>query len=126
MAIAHLTLDTIRKRHPKIDRARMAATRDADIARQIAENPDTAPDVTRLGRPVAAPLPQIAASHVRLIRRRTGLSQAEFAGALRIPLASYRNWEQGRTKPDPAARTLLYLVERDPQRVLALLAAAAE
>jgi putative transcriptional regulator len=102
----------------------MAATRGADIARQIAGDPDTAPDVTTLGRPVAAPLPQIAASRVRSLRRRTGLTQAEFAGALRIPLASYRNWEQGRTKPDPAARSLLHLVERDPGRVLGLLAAA--
>jgi putative transcriptional regulator len=52
------------------------------------------------------------------------LSQAAFAGALRIPVASFRNWEQGRTQPDPVARSLLYLVQRDPSRILASLAGA--
>jgi hypothetical protein len=33
-----------------------------------------------------------------------------FARALRIPLATLRNWEQGRVRPDPAARSLLTIV----------------
>jgi putative transcriptional regulator len=124
MAVARLTLSGIRKRKPAVDRARIAATTDSDIRRQIAEDPDTAPDVTRLGRGVAGSLPPIEPRRLARIRKKTGLSQAAFAAALRIPVASYRNWEQGRTRPDPVARSLLTIVERDPQRVMALLAAA--
>jgi putative transcriptional regulator len=39
-----------------------------------------------------------------VLRKRLGMTQAEFARALRIPLATLRNWEQGRVFPDPAAR----------------------
>jgi putative transcriptional regulator len=102
----------------------MAATTDRDIQRQILEDPDSAPDVTRLGRGRPGTLPPIEPARLAAIRRRTGLTQAAFAAALRIPVASYRNWEQGRTRPDPVARSLLHVVERDPERVLALLAAA--
>jgi putative transcriptional regulator len=124
MAIAHLTLDQIRRKKRAADRARIAATTDADIERQIAADADIAPDVTELGPPLNKPLPPIAPIRIRAIRERTRLTQAAFASALRIPASSYRNWEQGRTRPDPVARSLLYLVERNPGRVIALLAAA--
>ncbi|MEX0851854.1 MAG: helix-turn-helix domain-containing protein [Bauldia sp.] len=124
MAITRMTLDQIRKRKPRVDRAKIEATTDADIERQIAEDPDTAPDVTVSGPPLVRRIPQIDALRIRTIREKTGLTQAMLAGALRIPVSTYRNWEQGRTRPDPVARSLLFLVERDPKRVLALLAAA--
>lgn len=41
------------------------------------------------------------------IRSQSGMSQTEFAAALTIPVATLRNWEQGRVPPDPAARALL-------------------
>ncbi len=50
--------------------------------------------------------------------RINNMSQAQFAEALRIPLATLRNWEQGRVKPDPAARSLL-IVARSPEAALA-------
>ena len=124
MAIAETTLKRIRASRSRPDRKRMAATDDEAIARQIAEDPDTAPDVSGLGTPLPGPLPPLTPARIRAIRETTGLSQAAFAGALRIPVASYRNWEQGRTRPDPVARSLLHLVRRDPSRVLATLAAA--
>ena len=124
MAVRRMTLDQIRKRRPSVDRARLDATTDADIERQIAGDPDTAPDMAAAGARAVRRIPPLPTARIRAIRGRTGLTQAEFAKALRIPVGSYRNWEQGRTKPDPVARSLLYLVERDPGRVLALLAAA--
>jgi putative transcriptional regulator len=51
------------------------------------------------------------------------MTQAEFARALRIPLATLRNWEQGRVLPDPAACSLLTLVARNPKAAFKTLAA---
>jgi putative transcriptional regulator len=51
------------------------------------------------------------------------MTQAGFARALRIPLATLRNWEQGRVLPDPAARSLLTLVARNPKAAFKALAA---
>ena len=50
-------------------------------------------------------------------------SIAEAAHYLRIPLATLRNWEQGRVLPDPAARSLLTIVARNPRAALRALAA---
>jgi putative transcriptional regulator len=63
------------------------------------------------------------AREVRLAREKTGLSQERFAAALDLPVATLRNWEQGRFNPDPAARALMRIVAKDPERILALLAA---
>ena len=57
------------------------------------------------------------------VRHQLGMTQVEFARALRIPLATLRNWEQGRVKPDPAAKSLLLIVARSPAAALAALAA---
>ncbi|HEY4263674.1 MAG TPA: helix-turn-helix domain-containing protein [Micropepsaceae bacterium] len=60
-----------------------------------------------------------------VVRKRLAMTQEQFARALRIPVATLRNWEQGRNALDPAARSLLILVARDPETVLAVLAAEA-
>jgi putative transcriptional regulator len=39
-----------------------------------------------------------------------------------IPLATLRNWEQARVEPDPAARALLRILDREPQAALRALA----
>jgi putative transcriptional regulator len=51
------------------------------------------------------------------------MTQSEFAKALRIPLSTLRNWEQGRVLPDPAARSLLTIVAKNPKIALKALAA---
>jgi putative transcriptional regulator len=46
----------------------------------------------------------VAVPDARAIRRRLHMSRHEFADAFRIPLATLKNWEQGRRVPDaPAA-----------------------
>ncbi len=61
---------------------------------------------------------------VHAVRRKLGMSQAEFARALRIPIGTIRNWEQDRIQPDPAARALLTILYRQPEAALKALQAA--
>ena len=52
------------------------------------------------------------------IREHMGRTQVEVAEALRIPVATLRNWEQGRVRIDPAARALFRILNRDPKHAL--------
>jgi putative transcriptional regulator len=59
---------------------------------------------------------------VKELRARMGVSQEEFAGCYCIDIATLRNWEQDRTKPEGPAAALLYLISRDPGHILRLFA----
>ena len=112
--MARKTLNKIMAKKPRVDRAKLDATTEKDIRRYQIEdghNPDTTP-----GSAESIILPQA-------VRKSLGMTQEEFARALRIPLATLRNWEQGRVKPDPAARSLLLIVHRSPKTALRALAA---
>jgi putative transcriptional regulator len=54
---------------------------------------------------------------VRAIRKRKGLTQAEFASRYQLNLARLRDWEQRRTSPDSAARAYLRVIEKEPEAV---------
>ena len=54
---------------------------------------------------------------VATIRRKTGLSHAKFARRYGFSPAAVRDWEQRRRTPDPAARMLLIVIDREPQAV---------
>jgi putative transcriptional regulator len=54
---------------------------------------------------------------VRGLREKHGLSQPKFAALMGISVATLRNWEQGRRKPEGSARVLLWVVERHPEAV---------
>jgi putative transcriptional regulator len=56
--------------------------------------------------------------NVSEIRRHLGLSQQKFADLLGISPATLRNWEQGRRKPEGAARVLLCVAAKYPRAVL--------
>ena len=56
-------------------------------------------------------------SRAKLIRRALGLTQEEFAARFRIPLGTLRDWEQGASEPDQAARAYLTVIARDPGAV---------
>ena len=55
---------------------------------------------------------------VAAIRTRLGLSQGEFAARFGFKLDALQNWEQGRRRPDGAARAFLRVIEREPDAVL--------
>lgn len=54
---------------------------------------------------------------VAAIRRRIGLSQDGFARRYGFSPGAVRDWEQHRRVPEAAARTLLIVLDRDPQAV---------
>lgn len=58
---------------------------------------------------------------VRAIREKTGLTQEEFAVRFGLDLSTVRNWEQERSSPDLAGRTILHLIDRAPDTVARLL-----
>ena len=59
--------------------------------------------------------PLDTAAKLQLLRGRIEMNQADFADLLAIPVATLRNWEQRRTRPDPAAVTLIELIYQDPE-----------
>ncbi len=91
----------------RIDVARVDATTEADIHGQRARD--------------EAEARQDAASYARRVRRRLGLSQAEFSARIGVPLETIRNWEQGKRGPTGAAKALLRVLDRAPEAALAAL-----
>lgn len=60
----------------------------------------------------------------RAIRRHLKLTQEQMAQFLGTSVSGYRKWEQGQRQPSGAARTLLRVMEKEPEAVLRVLAAA--
>ena len=50
------------------------------------------------------------------------MSQQEFARVYRIPLATLKNWEQGRRQPDAPAAAYLQVIARCPREAQEALA----
>ena len=93
------------------DWGKVDAMTDDDIVRQIASNPDAAPDMA----------PEI---DVRAIRRAAGMTQAQFAAAYEFSVRTVQEWERGAKKPSGPARTLLRAIRSDPEGLRKALAAA--
>ena len=54
---------------------------------------------------------------IRMIRLATGLSRAEFAKKYALDARALQDWEQGRRKPDRAARAYLKVIAHKPKAV---------
>ena len=119
MATVKFTLDP--NNPPRLtpeEEARLDAMTDEEITRAAEADPDNPPlTEEELAR-------GLFARDVRLARQAVGMSQEAFAAALGLPVATLRNWEQGRFSPDPAARALIRLVGDDPERAVRVLATA--
>ncbi len=100
-----------RARASKADWERFDAMTDAERRIAAESDPDAQPltdaDFARLKRTPPA----------RIIRRALGLSQEEFAARFHIPIGTLRDWEQGRSEPDQAARAYLTVIARAPDAV---------
>lgn len=57
------------------------------------------------------------ALEIRNIRLATRLSRAEFARKFALDARAVQDWEQGRRKPDRAARAYLTVIARQPKAV---------
>lgn len=60
----------------------------------------------------------LGAVDARSIRRKLDLTQEEMARVLGTSPSGYRKWEQGLRQPSGAARTLLRVMEHEPEAVL--------
>ena len=98
----------------------LKALTDEEIAAQIAADPDVAPELDwSLDNPrVRIMVP----TDVRAIRAKFGLSQERFAKTFALNLATLRDWEQERRMPHGPARTLLQIIDREPDAVRRALA----
>jgi len=93
------------------DWRRVDAMTDAEIAHQIASNPDAAPDMA----------PEI---DVRAIRAAAGMTQAQFAATYAFSIRTVQEWERGAKRPSGPARTLLRAIKADPDGLRRALSAA--
>jgi len=59
---------------------------------------------------------------VRAVRAATGLSRTEFARRFALDPRALQDWEQGRRRPDRAARAYLTVIARHPETVAEALA----
>ena len=114
MATVKVTPDLIAKAMRETDWQAQDARTDADIAAEVASNPDAAPILDDAAT---------ASALAKLIRQRLGISQIEFAARFRVPVGTLRDWEQGRKKPDAPALAYLRVIARDPEAVMRALAA---
>ena len=105
MAIIRKTLKQLEAQKPVINTTLIKATSEAAIRRHAIEDGD-APN---------APMPDYKLNLVREARAKLDMTQAEMAALTKIPLATLRNWEQGRTTPDPAASALFKLIASKPK-----------
>lgn len=103
--------DAVRAALASTDWGKLDAMSDADIAGQIAANPDAAPDMA----------PEI---DVRAIRRDCEMTQAEFAAAYEFSIRTIQEWERGAKRPSGPARTLLRAIKADPAGLRRALATA--
>jgi len=67
----------------------------------------------------------VTAMLTRKARAATGLSQTAFAKRYGIPVASLRDWEQGRRMPDNATQSYLRVIRQMPDAVADALTHAA-
>lgn len=74
------------------------------------------------GKPTDARTHVVEVPDVRAIRRQLRMSQQEFARTYRIPLATIKNWEQGRRQPDATAAAYLQVIARRPREAREALA----
>ena len=91
----------------RIDPDRVDATTEEEISRQKAADDKEAM--------------QDAARYARRIRKRLGLTQAEFSLRIGVSVDTIRNWEQGKRCPTGAARSLLKVLDKAPEASLAAL-----
>lgn len=81
---------------------------------------DLAAELLQSVREMKAGQVQVVSSPVIEARKKTGLSQSQFAALIGVSVRTLQGWEQGRKQPSGAARTLLAIASTNPKAVLAV------
>jgi putative transcriptional regulator len=81
---------------------------------------DLAAELLQSVREMKAGHVQVVLSPVIEARKKTGLSQSQFAALLGVSVRTLQGWEQGRKQPSGAARTLLAIASMNPKALLAV------
>ena len=76
------------------------------------------------GEETGVKLRQVAQVDVAAVRKRLGMSQAQFAILFRVSRGTLQGWEQHRREPEGPAKVLLRVIDREPEAVLRALRAA--
>ena len=98
-----------------IDRAKFESFTDADNERMIDADPDLAPRAETLPLFLEA----------RDVRKKLGLTPAQFADRLGVSLAIVEAWERDETPADPVLQALSRILDRIPEPALRALEGAA-
>lgn len=83
---------------------------------------DLAAEIIQSIRDMKAGQVHVVLSPVTEARKKTGLSQSQFAALMGVSVRTLQGWEQGRKQPSGAARTLLAIASSNPHAVLAVAA----
>ena len=104
MAFVRMSLEEAAKLGD-VDRATVDAATEEDIRRHMVED----------GEDPDAPLPEVfsVVHSPASLRQRLGVTQAEMAARLRLPLTTWRDREQGCVALDPAARGAMPASRKD-------------
>jgi putative transcriptional regulator len=108
MAKSTMRLAAIMTSKPNVDLAKIDATTEEDIRRNMREDgydPDEDIGIEDIISPA-------------IIRKRLGMSQRQFAAIISVPIATLQNWEQGRTIMEPSARALMVILAREPKAAM--------
>ena len=92
---------------------------DAELEKYEARR-DLGAELVQAIREMKAGQGRVVTSPVIEARRKTGLSQSQFAALLGVSVRTLQGWEQGRKQPSGAARTLLAIASINPKAVLAV------
>jgi putative transcriptional regulator len=107
---------TTRPFESKTDWARFDALTEEEITAAALSDPDSViltDEELAQGRHVPNP---------KEIRQKLHMTQEQFAEQFQVPLGTLRDWEQGVSIPDSAARNYLRVIAKNPQAVLEALA----
>jgi putative transcriptional regulator len=91
----------------------------AELAKYEATR-DLSAEVLQSVREMMAGQVQVVSSPVIEARKKTGLSQSQFAALMGVSVRTLQGWEQGRKQPSGAARTLLAIASTNPKALLAV------
>jgi putative transcriptional regulator len=106
--IVRKTLEQAKAEGGRFDKEKFDSFTDADIERMIDEDPDLAPRTETL-------VPLLEA---RDVRRKLGLTPAQFANKLGMPVETIRAWERDETPTEPVLQALLRILDRMPKSAL--------